>query len=197
MAIAIVCLLLTASAASPQYFGRNKVQSRQFDFQVLTTEHFRIYFYPEEEDAARDAARMAERWYSRLSRILQHELSSPQPLVLYASGPDFRQTNVLPDEISEGTGGVTEGAKRRIVMPLFGTLQETDHVLGHELVHAFQYDIAEQSARDTEGGLGSGFTRLPLWFVEGMAEYLAIGHVDPHTAMWINPHGGVRIDVAD
>jgi Tol biopolymer transport system component len=184
IAFAIVCLLLTASAASAQYFGRNKVQYREFDFQVLKTEHFQIYFYPEELDAARDMARMAERWYSRLSRILQHELSSPQSLVVYASGPDFRQTNVLPDEISEGTGGVTEGAKRRIVMPVFGTLQETDHVLGHELVHAFQYDIA-QGAREADGGLGSGFTRLPLWFVEGMAEYLSIGHVDAHTAMWI------------
>ena len=27
--------------------------------------------------------------------------------------------------------------------------------------------------------------RLPLWFIEGMAEYLSIGPVDPNTAMWI------------
>ena len=26
---------------------------------------------------------------------------------------------------------------------------------------------------------------LPLWFIEGMAEYLSIGPVDPHTAMWM------------
>jgi Tol biopolymer transport system component len=184
IAIAVVCLVLTAPAASAQYFGRNKVQYRDFDFQMLTTEHFRIYFYPEERDAARDMARMAERWYARLSAILQHELSSPQPLVVYASGPDFRQTNVLQGEISEGTGGVTEGYKRRIVMPVFGTLQETDHVLGHELVHAFQYDIAADH-RERDGGAGGGLTRLPLWFVEGMAEYLSIGHIDPHTAMWV------------
>jgi Tol biopolymer transport system component len=182
-ALCLALLSLTVIApASAQSFGRNKVQYRQFDFQVLTTEHFRVYFYPEEADAARDMARMAERWYARLSRILQHDLSSPQPLVVYASATDFRQTNVLPGEISEGTGGVTEGFKRRIVMPAFGTLQETDHVLGHELVHAFQYDIAQA---EDDGGLSSGFTRLPLWFVEGMAEYLSIGHVDAHTGMWI------------
>ena len=182
LAVAVLCLLVAAPPASAQYFGRNKVQYRQFDFKVLTTDHFLIYFYPEEQEAARDVARMAERWYARLSKLLDHQLSSPQPLVLYASGPDFRQTNVLPDEISEGTGGATEGYKRRIVMPVFGTLQETDHVLGHELVHAFQYDIA-RGERDE--GIGSGFTRLPLWFVEGMAEYLSVGHIDPHTAMWI------------
>src|SRR2546425_10780762 len=25
----------------------------------------------------------------------------------------------------------------------------------------------------------------PLWFMEGMAEYLSIGPIDPHTAMWL------------
>ncbi len=49
--------------------------------------------------------------------------------------------------IGEGTGGVTEGLKRRVVLPLAGTLAETDHVLGHELVHAFQYDISANRAR--------------------------------------------------
>jgi len=174
--------LTTAPPASAQYFGRNKVQHKQFEFEVLTTDHFQVHFYPEARDAAEETARMAERWYARLSKILKHDLSGPQPLILYASGPDFRQTNVVSG-IGEGTGGVTEGLRRRIVMPVFGTLAETDHVLGHELVHAFQYDIARESR---EGGeTRSGLENLPLWFVEGMAEYLSIGHVDPHTAMWI------------
>jgi hypothetical protein len=179
----VSALALTAAPpASAQYFGRNKVQYKQFEFEVITTEHFQVHFYPEARAAAEETARMAERWYARLSRILKHNLPGPQPLILYASGPDFRQTNVV-DGISEGTGGVTEGLRRRIVMPVFGTLAETDHVLGHELVHAFQYDIASQSQQD--GTTRNGLEQLPLWFVEGMAEYLSIGHVDAHTAMWI------------
>ena len=133
-------------------------------------------------DAAAAVSRMAERWYARLAKIFGHDLAASQPLILYASSPDFRQTNVIPGEIGEGTGGVTEGFKRRIVMPLAGTLAETDHVLGHELVHAFQYDIARVDPNDPQG---SAFERLPLWFVEGMAEYLSLGYLDPHTAMWI------------
>ena len=74
-------------------------------------------------------------------------LRTRQPLVLYASHPDFEQTNVVGGMIGEGTGGVTEGLKRRVVLPLAGTLAETDHVLGHELVHAFQYDISAQRRR--------------------------------------------------
>ncbi len=59
-----------------------------------------------------------------------HQMQTRQPLILYASHPDFEQTNVVGGMIGEGTGGVTEGLKRRVVLPLAGSLQETDHVLG-------------------------------------------------------------------
>jgi Tol biopolymer transport system component len=178
----ILPLLLPALAqAQGGYFGRNKVQYREFDFKVLKTEHFDIYYYPEEEAAAQLASRMAERWYARLSQVLNHELRGRQPLVLYASAPHFWQTNAIQGEIGEGTGGVTEAYKRRIVLPFAGPLESTDHVLGHELVHAFQYDITNTNV--SSGNAGA--LALPLWFIEGMAEYLSIGPVDPHTAMWM------------
>jgi Omp85 superfamily domain/WD40-like Beta Propeller Repeat/Peptidase of plants and bacteria len=180
--VGVLLAIVTASPVEAQYFGRNKVQYKNFNFEVLKTQHFDIHFYAEERDAAADLGRMAERWYARLSGILEHDLSTRQPIVVYASSPDFRQTNVVTGEIGEGTGGVTEGFKRRIVMPLAGSLAETDHVLGHELVHAFQYDIART---DPDQSTGSTIERLPLWFIEGLAEYLSLGHVDPHTAMWI------------
>ncbi len=181
LALAGLCLF-PARSADAQYFGRNKVQYRDLRFEVIKTEHFDIYFYEEEREAAGHVARMAERWYTRISHFLDHQFTDRQPVILYASHPDFEQTNVLQGAIGEGTGGVTESLKRRVIMPIAGTLADTDHVLGHELVHAFQYDIAAQD--QDQPGL-SGMDQLPLWMVEGMAEYLSIGPVDPHTAMWI------------
>ena len=183
-----VCLALLAALALPSsagaqggYFGQNKVQYREFDFKVLKTDHFDIYYYPEEEEAARMASRMAERWYARLSELLNHELRGRQPLILYASAPHFWQTNAIQGQLGEGTGGVTEAYKRRIVLPFAGPIEATDHVLGHELVHAFQYDITNTNVSSgTAGALA-----LPLWFIEGMAEYLSVGPVDAHTAMWM------------
>ena len=122
---------------------------------MLKTDHFDIYFYPEEEASAARVGRMAERWYARLSDVFNHEMRTRQPLVLYASHPDFEQTNVIGGAIDEGTGGVTEGMKRRVVLPMAGTLAETDHVLGHELVHAFQYDIAADRVAAQGGNLSS------------------------------------------
>ena len=182
--VLLVMTLGLAPAADAQYFGRNKVQYEDFDFKVRATEHFDIYYYPEEEAAVELASRMAERWYARLSKLLRHELTGRQPLILYAAHPHFRQTNALAGEVGEGTGGVTEMYKRRIVLPFAGGLAETDHVLGHELVHAFQFDMA--SRVDAEGRpAGPAVMMLPLWFIEGMAEYLSLGPVDAHTAMWV------------
>src|SRR5690606_39184232 len=75
--------------------------------------------------------------------------------------------------------------RRSVVMPYAGSLADTDHVLGHELVHAYQYDLAAQVALRTGGSGMAGLGRLPLWFIEGMDEYLSVGRESPLTAMWV------------
>jgi len=181
-----VLLLLTVMPAwaHAQYFGRNKVQYRSFEFEILKTDHFDLYYYAEEAEAAGIVARMAERWYDRLSRFFTHELRGRQVLILYAAPAHFRQTNAIEGLIGEGTGGVTEAIKRRVVLPVSGSLADTDHVLGHELVHAFQFDITGDGSRDA-AVLAPEILDYPLWFVEGMAEYLSLGPVDGQTAMWL------------
>ena len=188
----LTALLLALSASalpasvSAQYFGRNKVQYETFDFKILKTPHYDIHFYPEEGEAVEDAARMAERWYERFARIFQHEFERPKPIILYADHPDFQQTNTLSGNLSEGLGGVTESLKNRVIMPLTGSYADTDHVLGHELVHAFQYNLAEAWA-----GAGiRGLSLLPLWVIEGIAEYFSVGQEDALTAMWLRD--GIR-----
>jgi Tol biopolymer transport system component len=184
LVLSLACCFTGVSVKGQDYFGRNKVRYQKFDFKVTKTDHFDIYYYDEERGAVSDAARMAERWYTRFSRVFQHELTNRQPLILYASHPAFRQTTAIPGEIGEATGGVTEALKRRVVLPMAGPLRETDHVLGHEIVHAFQYDITGQG-QTGRGFEEPGVLRLPLWFIEGMAEYLSLGPVDSLTAMWM------------
>jgi Tol biopolymer transport system component len=57
-------------------------------------------------------------------------------------------------------------------------------VIGHELVHAFQYDLTSQN-RSGYAGASPGIARIPLWFIEGLAEYLSRGSIDANTAMWM------------
>ena len=178
--VAMVWITAAAGSAHAQYFGQNKVRNKALNFEVLRTQHFDIYFYPAERDAAAQVGRLAERWYTRDTGLLNHVLTTRQPIILYASHTDFEQSPVVPGMIQEGTGGVTLSLGRKVVLPLTGTLAETDHVLGHELIHAYQYDMTT-----TRGSPEPGAARLPLWFVEGMAEYLSLGPEDAHTAMWL------------
>ena len=192
IATAVALLLLSAVSTDAQYFGRNKVQYDRFEFAILETTHFDVYYYAEERSAAEVAARMAERWYERLSQALDHTFTRRQPIILYASHSHFTQTSILPGTIPEGVGGFTDHLAGRVVLPFAAGLGETDHVLGHELVHAFQRDILRKH--------GSSLTLLPLWFSEGMAEYLSVGlprdpdgttvdssrpHLDTNTRMWL------------
>ena len=177
--VGVAACAVFAPPLPAQYFGRNKVQYDRFDFRILPTEHFKLYFYPAESAATADAARLAERWYVRHKSLLGLEFTA-SPLILYADHPDFQQSNVIEGMISQGTGGVTEGLRERVIMPFTGSYADFDHVLGHELVHVFQYKIAEAS----KGGLRN-IGNIPLWLIEGMAEYLSLGRDDSNTAMWL------------
>ncbi|RQW03793.1 MAG: peptidase S9, partial [Calditrichaeota bacterium] len=180
-AVTLLLVMVCPRDIQSQYFGRNKVQYETFDFNVMKTENFDIYYYSPESLAVSDAARMMERWNYRLSPIFNHKLVNRQPMIIYANHADFQQTNVIGSIISQGTGGFTESRKNRIVLPLTGVYRDNDHVIGHELVHAYQYDLMK-AGEDVSRGAAN---QMPLWFIEGMAEYLSIGRQDALTGMWL------------
>ena len=182
--LAITTTLGLASGVDAQnYFGKNQPQYNRFQWRVLETEHFRVHYYKEEKAAVEDAARMAERSYARLSRVLGHEFRERKPIVIFASRTDFAQNNIFGD-LGEGTGGVTDAQRQRNVLPLTGDFRTFEHVLTHEMVHQFQYDVFSR------GRAGANLQALqavnpPLWFMEGMAEYMSLGTDHRFTDMWL------------
>ncbi|MBK7937253.1 MAG: PD40 domain-containing protein [Lewinellaceae bacterium] len=173
--------LLTAGALNAQYFGRNKPRYEKQDFKVTQTEHFEIYEYLNNPEKLKELAAAAELWYDMHQAALHDTLKQKNPLVIYSDHAGFQQTNVIQGDISVGTGGVTEGLRNRVVFPVAMTNQQTNHVLGHEMVHAFQYHMILEGDSTSMRNLGN----LPLWMIEGLAEYLSIGRVDAHTALWM------------
>lgn len=174
-------LIFATRANAQQYFGQNQVQYHHFDWRVLETEHFKIHYYPEERAVITDVGRIAERAYSRLSRVLDHQFREKKPIILFASRADFGQNNVTGD-LGEGTGGVTEG-RFRLLAPLTGDYHSFEHVLTHEMVHEFQYDIFTRGKVENIQTLED--INPPLWYMEGMAEYLSGGPNHPLTAEWL------------
>jgi len=165
--------LAPARAARAQFgFGQNKIQYRGFDWQVLRGEHVDLYHYPEADELARVTLAYAEESYRVLEQRLAHAVPRRIPFIVYASHADFEQTNILPFVPPEGLLGVTEFAKRRVALPFRGNYAEFRHTIRHELVHVFQLSLGEEmSLRYPKLRMWS----LPLWWTEGLAEYLSAG----------------------
>src|SRR4051812_10641634 len=161
----LAVLLLATRLDAQQYFGMNQVQYRHFDWRVIETEHWLVHYYPEEKAGAMEAARMAERSYARLSKVLDHQFREKKPIILFSSRSEFGQNNVTGD-LGEGAGGVPDPLRHRMTLPLPGPLGSFEPVPPHEMAHEFHYDISPR------GRAGANLQTLnqippPLWFMEG------------------------------
>jgi len=160
--------MVPALAWGQYYFGQNKVQYTDFDWKVLTTEHFNIYFYPEEEHLARVGANIAEESYTYLVEKFNHVIDKKIPLIVYSSPTFFQETNVIPQLLPEGVAGFTEYMKERVVVQYHGSYKDFAHLIRHELVHVFQLEkilyVAKAHRKRNPPS-------APLWFTEGIAEY--------------------------
>ena len=165
---ALLVLLFSCASAQFYYFGRNKVQYTEFDWQTLRTEHFDIYYYPEMKELAERGAFFAEEGYKHLEQKFNHNINHRIPLIFYSSHLHFQQTNTTPGFIPEGVGGFFEFLKGRVVIPSDGSTAQFRHVIRHELVHVFMHSKLNRVLLDRRVPQ----ERLPpLWFTEGLAEF--------------------------
>jgi Tol biopolymer transport system component len=164
----ISVILLPSLAGAQFYFGKNKVQYTNFNWHVMETEHFRIFFYLRETELAQIAARIAEDGYRELASRFNHEIYTKIPLIIYSSPNYFTQTNVIPYLLPESVAGFTEFLKGRVVVPYHGSYHDFAHVIRHELVHVFTISKLESvMSRQRLMRVAAP----PLWFIEGLAEY--------------------------
>ncbi len=170
--IALIVFSTVCSIASAQYsyFGKNKVQTRDYEFRSFQTEHFNILFYPGGEVLAEFAARVAEEYYRQFEQDLGFGLEYKIPLILYLSPAQFSETNVITDIIEEGVGGFSELFKNRVVVPFDGSYFNLRRVLAHELTHLFEFQMFYRSRLAALLGAIGEF-QIPLWVLEGFAEF--------------------------
>lgn len=170
--LAVICGVLAFSGETGAI--GYKVNWDSLEWKVIHSKHFDIHYPDSYEHLGKVALLYAEEANILLSEKLAHHLSEVIPVYIYPSHGHFQQTNIAPGEISEGVGGFTDGLKKRVVVPFMGNYKEFRHVLTHELVHAFQFDILfSDSAADYIGI--SAVPKTPLWAIEGMAEYFSEG----------------------
>lgn len=160
--------VLPVSAQYNFHFGRNKIQYENFDWNVLKTEHFDVYFYPEMQALAEHGAAFAEEAYAELQNRFNFSVTRRVPIVFYSSQLHFKQTNITDGFIPDGVGGFYEFLKGRVVIPANGNLHRFRRVVRHEMVHVFTMHKLARVYRDYRIPIDR---YLPLWYIEGLAEY--------------------------
>jgi WD40 repeat protein len=154
-------------------FGKNKVQYTDFSWNFLPAAHFTFYFHQGQGPLPAVSYRMTEDIYRTLSRRFHFTHKTPVPVIVYGDPNYFSQTNIITELLPEEVGGFTEVFKNRVVVPFTGSFDEFNHVVHHEMVHAFEYGILYDQMGSSL--LSGSMLQMPLWFMEGLAEYLSSG----------------------
>ncbi|MBN1163615.1 MAG: PD40 domain-containing protein [Candidatus Krumholzibacteriota bacterium] len=176
-------LILFPSSSPAQYpFGKNKIQYHNRDWKVIETEHVDIFYYPDELPIAEFIAYCTEDIYREYADFFKIEFDRQIPVILYGTHHDFKETNVIPYLISEGTGGFTEFIKGRVAVPFTGSYADLKAVYRHEMVHVFMLEKLRLVMKEHHHFT---YPHPPLWFTEGLAEYLAHGKPDHEAEMFL------------
>ncbi len=178
----ILMTVVVAPLIAEEFFGQNKIQYKDFDWKILSTAHFKIYYYDGMDSLSLYAANIVENAYDSLIIYFNIQPENKIPIILYRSHADFEQTNVTPEILEEWVGGFTEILRDRMVIPFTGDYEEFRHVLVHELNHAFQFALMKKGSMDNF--IEQYMYTIPLWYVEGMSEYYSLG-MDPECDMFL------------
>jgi Tol biopolymer transport system component len=164
-------------------FGKNKVQYKKFNYYFIQSKHFDVYFTDGGERLATFAIVAAESALTSIQKDFKYNINNRISMIIYNSHNDFQQTNVVSEYLEEGIGGVTELFKNRVVLPFEGSYDQFRHVIHHELVHAVMNDMFYGGS--LQSIISNNITlNLPLWFMEGLAEYESLGW-DTHSDMFM------------
>ncbi len=142
----------------------------------------RFFYYEQQEEGAMRAAASIEASYLHLAEVFDHTPRRRFSYILYDTYQEFLATNLFP--LQEGVLGVTSPRTLEVTLPYFGDHARFEHVSVHELVHEFTIQKVQARA-DEEGTRRDPLNLMPLWFIEGLAEYYAHDGIDDETEMLI------------
>lgn len=160
-------------APSSSLVGREALQ---------TAGGIRLYFYQRERAIAERAAESIEKSYLYLAEQFAYAPRKTFAYFLYSSYIEFLQTDLFP--IQEGVLGVTSPQSLDLTLPYFGDQRMFEEVSTHELAHEFtiqKMQTVAQAADLSESPLDF----MPLWFIEGLAEFYAKRGLDPEAEVLV------------
>jgi len=155
-------------------FGKNRIQYKNFNWKVISTVNFEVYYYQEGNELAYFAARHLESDFDRIADLLGYTPYAKTKIFVYNSISDLQQSNVGLNNDALLLGGQTNFVKSRVEIPYTGSAVDFKRELSLGIAQMFITEMMfGGSLKDMVQS--SYLLTLPDWFVSGAAAYVAEG----------------------
>lgn len=175
-ALTLVFLAILPGQAqyTPEVFGKNRIQYRQFNWQYLSSENFDVYYYDARKAVAQNALEFLEAEFDRITDLIGYPPYFKTKVFLYNSLGDLRQSNVGLNRTVYNANGETEFIKPYVEVANEGTAQEFKEELLYQISDLMVNEMMfGGSLKDIFQS--SILMNLPDWFVDGASLYVAKG----------------------
>ena len=159
--------------STPVEFGQNRVQHREFRWQIYPTDNFEVYFPNGGQEIGNYVVQTVEDRFEEVVDYLDYRLPQKINLMVFPTPSDLAQTNIGIKQETTFTGE-SRVMDYTIFVDYNGSIDELDKDIRRGITQLllermlFGSDFQEfiQNAVKAE---------LPKWYIEGLTEYIAQG----------------------
>lgn len=180
LVVAVCCFVFALAPVSAQQFGRISPQYQRFEWQVVQSRSFDVYYHQGGAYLGQYAAATLEESFKSVQRTLGLSFTEKLDIIIYNSPNEASQTNARDILVPKGLQNVNDVQRNRIVVAFNGDWYEFKRSLTRELVHGVLNTVFHGIVMPPSVG---GQFELPAWFSGGLAEFLSNDGMSAETDM--------------
>lgn len=166
--------LLSSAQGFRTDFGKNRVQTKNYEWKFYKGDKFDIYYYLTGQDLARYVLANAEAHIDEIESFFDFRLDEKLIFILYNSQSDFNQSNQFLERDAYNIGGTTRILGSTCFIYFNGDhedfLENVRQGIGQVVINEMLYggNIQERLQNST-------LLNLPEWYTDGLVDYVAGG----------------------
>ena len=157
-----------------QDFGQNRVQKKEFNWKVLTSANFELYYYGDSQTIANNSLIYAESEFERLTGLLGYSPYSRTKVFFYSSPSDMFQSNANLNLSGDINSIESNLSKSKIEIAYTGDATSFKKELINKISEIFVYEMLYGGSLK-DALQSSILLTLPEWFISGVSAYAANG----------------------
>ncbi|MFN3403357.1 MAG: hypothetical protein ACK40G_04625 [Cytophagaceae bacterium] len=176
--ISLVFIFIINTASYSQLvsnsFGKNRIQYKNFKWQVITTSNFEIYYYQDGTELAERAAAFAENDFERITNLIGYSPYDKIRIIVYNTADELHQSNIGLIEPESVVGGHTNFVKSKIEIAYTGNMASFQSQISYG-ISSILLNIMMYGGSLKEVVQSSYLLSLPEWFIKGLSSYISKG----------------------